>query len=408
MPKPSKGENKQDFLKRCTAVVMDKEGKEADQAFAICNAAWDDAKSQRAAMILSAPLTLAQPIEGETKTPPFLITAYTGAEVEAWWGRLLIDVGGIKAAAKMPVLREHLRDRVVGYSTKAWKDKQNFMIQGEFSQKTQDGIEVFNLANEGFPWQASIGVWPEKIQILQSDKETAKVNGREVIGPLEIWRETTVREVSFCALGADAEAAAIVLAVDADREKVPVIIERAQIKEAEKIMDITLKLLEEKAPGLLKEIREAAQAEITLEILLAKAPGTAEKLRAEGQQSGIKDERARAVEILEVAGLTGLSLKVIQDGTEPKAAFKLFVSNLDKVRSETKAAMAAAAPPVVGTMAPKVETHTDPERDAPIETRAKAEWDKDAKLQKEFGGLFETYLAYKRNEEKGLIKTKTT
>jgi hypothetical protein len=392
MPNPKKGENKQEFLKRCTTEVMDKESKEADQAFAMCNSAWDDAKSQRAAMILSAPLALAQPGEGETKPPPFLITAYTGAMVKTWWGKLLIDISGIKAVAKMPILREHLRDRVVGFSTKAWKDKQNFMIQGEFSQKTPDGLEVFDLAQEGFPWQASIGVWPEKIQILQSDKETVKVNGREVRGPLEIWRETTVREVSFCALGADPEAAAIVLAAEVDREKVPVIIERAQIKEAEEIMDITLKLMEEKAPGLLKEIREAAQAEITLGVT------------RETFEEGVEAERARSVKILERAGLKGLTLELIQEGNTYEAALEKMVSHLDKMKAEALKTLGAQAPPPVGSDPPKVEIFTEPEQDAPIETRAKADWDKNRNLRAQYMDRFEAYLAFKRGEEAGTVK----
>ncbi len=59
MPKPKKGESKQDYLGRCTQALIEKEGKEPDQAFATCNAYWDDSKSQRSAMNLTAPLVLA-------------------------------------------------------------------------------------------------------------------------------------------------------------------------------------------------------------------------------------------------------------------------------------------------------------------------------------------------------------
>jgi signal peptide peptidase SppA len=39
--------------------------------------------------------------------------------------------------------------------------------------------------------------------------------------------------------------------------------------------------------------------------------------------------------------------------------------------------------------------------DAPLEDRARAQWDKDSKLRAEFGNKFETYLAYARNTENG-------
>ena len=286
MPKPKKNESKQDFLKRCTTEVM-KEGKESDQAYAMCNLLWDTAKSQRSALALTAPLTLAPAAPGEQKAMGFLITAYTGAAIERYWGGpLIIATNGIKANAKMPVLREHARDRVVGYSVKAWKEEGNFLIQGEFSAKTQDGQEVQALAEEGFPWQASLGVWPSKIKILESDKESETVNGQKVSGPAEIWLESYVREVSFCAVGADDQTAAISLTEN--QTKVPVSIAWAgpQNKE-EEAMAITSQQLEAEAPALLKEIRDQARAEgaagVKLETLLAQQPAEAEKLRAEGE-----------------------------------------------------------------------------------------------------------------------------
>lgn len=396
MPKPKKGENKQDFLKRCTTVVMAQEGMGADKAFAMCNVAWDDAKSQRSSMVLNAPLVLAQPGEGENQARSFMITAYTGAEVVSWYGRMVIDVSGIKAAAKMPVLREHLRDRVVGYSVKAWKDKQNFLIQGEFSQKTKDGTEVFDLASEGFPWQASIGVWPETIQILQSDKETAKVNGRDVAGPLEIWRQTTVREVSFCALGADAEAAAIVLAAEADREKVPVVIERAQIKEAEN-MDITLKLLEEKAPGLLKEIQDAARAEVTLAVLLERQPMEADKLRLEG----VTQERLRVTEILEADGDHTVSLAAIQKGTPAAETFKLLFRAEKEGRDKALLAMQEGAPKPLGQAQPAANGATFEAKVTAIMAEQKLTRGKAIKLAaREFPELHAAYIARQNPQKK--------
>jgi hypothetical protein len=384
MPKPNKSESKQDFLRRCTADLVDREGKEADQAFAVCNAFWDDSKSQRSALSLTAPMTLAQ-AQGDEPAKGFLITAYTGAVMDrGWFGKLVIATDGIKVNAKMPILREHARDRVVGYSTKAWKEDANLFLQGDFSGKSADGQEVKALAEEGFPWQASIGVWPKKVKVLESDKETAKVNGQELTGPAEIWVESYVREVSFCALGADDETAAITLA-DHDK-KVRVSIERSGPKSEEASMPITLQQLEAEAPELLTEIRDSA-----------KAAGL-----ADGQGEGIATERARIMEILEVGGSMEIKLQAIKDGLDPKATFKALLAAEGADKAKALAEMAGSAAPVVGQ---QVETVVVLAADAPVEDQAKAAWDKDPKIRQEFKE-YGAYLAYCRADAEGRAKIK--
>ncbi len=158
--------------------------------------------------------------------------------------------------------------------------------------------------------------------------------------------------------------------------------------------------LESQHPELFAEVKALGMAEVSLAALLAKEPEEAEKLRLEGESR----ERARLVEIFEACGGQGLLMQVVQDGSEPKAALKLFLANHDKVKAEALVAMRGAAPPVVGTEKPVVETHTDPPREKPLEDRVKDEWDKDPKLSAEFGGKFENYLTYRRQEEAGNIK----
>jgi uncharacterized protein YoaH (UPF0181 family) len=333
MPKPNKGENKQDFLKRCTGELVDREGRESDQAFAMCNAFWDDSKSQRSALSLTAPLSLAPAQDGEP-AKGFLITAYTGAVIDRGWGKLVIATDGIKVNAKMPVLREHERSRVVGYSTKAWKENGNLFLQGDFSAKSVDGQEVKDLSEEGFPWQASIGVWPKKVKVLDSDKEIELVNGQEVAGPADIWLESYVREVSFCALGADDETAAISLA-DHDK-KVRVSIERSGPKLQEADMPITLQQLEAEAPELLKEIRGSARSEGL----------------AAGQVEGAAIERARVVEILEADGDRAVTLEAVKAGTSAGDAFKQFFRAEKDGRDRALEEMRKNAPPSMGQKPP--------------------------------------------------------
>jgi hypothetical protein len=142
---------------------------------------------------------------------PFKITAYTGAKVQRGYGDIIIDVAGMSAKESMPVLREHERDRIVGFSEKYWKEQSKFFISGNMSNSTPDGIEISSLADEGFPWQASIGVWAKSIVTLSDENASALVNGQLVVGPIDIWRESVVGEVSFCVLGADSNTSATVM-----------------------------------------------------------------------------------------------------------------------------------------------------------------------------------------------------
>jgi signal peptide peptidase SppA len=168
--------------------------------------------------------------------------------------------------------------------------------------------------------------------------------------------------------------------------------------------NITKVQLAEGNPELYALIKAEGAGEVKLEALLKEQPQAADKLRAEGREAGVKEERARAVEILEDAGLTGISFKVIKDGSDPKSALKLFLKHQDQVKAEALAALGIQAPPVVGSDPPKVESHTEPGQDLPIETRAKVEWDKDANLRSQYMDRFEAYLAFKRGEEAGTVK----
>lgn len=159
-------------------------------------------------------------------------------------------------------------------------------------------------------------------------------------------------------------------------------------------------------PELFQEILAEGAAGVTLAALLEKQPEAAAELRKEGQEAGAQAERARVVEILEAAGGQGLMLQVLKNGTGVKDTLKLMVANHEQMKAETLKAMYGAAPPVLGTEAPRIETQEGADRVQPIETRAKAEWDKDPKLQAEFEGKFEKYLIYQRHKEAGDIKEK--
>jgi len=209
-----------------------------------------DAKCTK--LSLSAPVSL---LKKEDDKNNFLIEAYTGEMVERWWGWLAIDLDGLTARDKIPILKNHDRDKIVGYSNSTYTD-QSFFVKGRFSQVTDVSKEVKGLADEGFPWQASIGVQPLKIIELERGAKEV-VNGKTVRGPAQIWLESEVFETSFVPLGADDNTAVTTFSkFDEAPQGVNI-----NIHDEENFMDITLEKLEKDAPALLEKIKQASKAE---------------------------------------------------------------------------------------------------------------------------------------------------
>lgn len=308
MQKPKKSESKPDFLKRCTADAMTG-GMSDKKAFAACNLAWNNAKNLREPLSMTVPVVVETLKEGSNGDKPrkFMLTAYTGQKIKRYYYDIIFDVKGITFEEKLPILREHMRDRIVG-SGKAWKQNGTVYVNGSFAN-SRDGREVQALADDGIPWQASMGVWPKKVKVLRDEKEVETVNGQEITGPAEIWLESYMREVSFVTIGADNQTAGIALSEQG--EAVPVEI-TFNSETKEEVMKIDLALLEKEAPELLTSIREAA----------------AEAARADGVQAGVDQERGRVLAILKADGDPKVTLKAIEEGTSEQDTYKQLYQDL--------------------------------------------------------------------------------
>jgi len=335
MPNPKKNESKQDFLKRCTQELIGKENRDPDQAFKLCNLNWDDHRNQRSVINMHLPVELAAGEPDQARE--FMITAYTGKPLETWFGQVVFAIDGIKTKDKIPILREHQRDRVVG-SGRSFNDKKNLYVKGEFSQVTTDSKEVQQLADEGFPWQASVAIWPRVVEMLESAKVKKTVNGREIAGPAEIWLESDVGEVSFVSLGRDDDTAAISLSVSEGKVPVEIInpINFEALKKAEQedeIMEFTLEILKTEAPELLAQIQKEA----------------ADPAQAAGYAEGVNAERERVKEILDADADPKETRKAIDGGIEADAAFKQFYQAERAKRANGLKELEAEATPPAGS-----------------------------------------------------------
>ena len=344
----------------------------------------DDAKCT--GMTITTPVQLAK--DDKQKDSDFVIEAYTGQVVNRWWGKLVVDVDGIKAKKKMPIFQNHNSMAIVGFSTDNWKDK-SFFVSGKFSEATENAKQVKALATEGFPWQASIGVSALKILEIE-EGGSHKVNGKNVKGPAEVWLESEVFETSFVPLGADDNTA----------------------------VNVFEKFIEADPPENTNNLQEVKKMELTLELVKKDHPNIAQELINEGieqgktlgRTEGAKAETERIKDVLENAmpGHDLLLLDCMLDGktTGPQAAVRILQAEKAIRTNAATNLQADAIPPVNHVQTPEVEApaSSDVDDDAPVEEKAKAEWDGDAKLRKEFSNDYDAYLAYARAADAGHVR----
>jgi hypothetical protein len=308
----------------------------------------------------------------EGKRGEFVIEAYTGAVVERWWGKLAIDIDGISAPSKMPNFFNHDHGQIVGFSTKSWKDG-SFFVAGKFSKSTEAAKEVQGLADEEFPWQASIGVRAKKVMQLEEGVSHV-VNGAQLDGPAEIWTESEVFEVSFVPFGADGNTKVSTFSKFAEASpqgEIPKPAEKGDIH-----MPITIASLTAEAPALLAEIQTAAKAE----------------------GANAERERIKGVLAQSLPGHEAIVQKLAFDGsTNPdQAAVAVLAAERAMRASAVQDLHADAVPPVPAPAAP-------PAPKAPEQPTTKEAFEADKALVAEFGD-WDTYNAYLAATERGLVR----
>lgn len=135
----------------------------------------------------------------------FDMTAYTGApmKLKGWSNPVVVDLTGVSGAGgTRPIFLNHDEDRIVGHADKIDVGAREIHASGAISGAGDAAREVLTAHDNGFPWQASVGMRPDKTELLPQG-QSAIINGRNFNGPLTIARKTTLGEISFVPLGAD-------------------------------------------------------------------------------------------------------------------------------------------------------------------------------------------------------------
>ena len=141
--------------------------------------------------------------DGTKKLATFEGNAYTGAPMTpcGWWGVIICDLEGVKVSKQQrPSLHMHDEQQIVGHTTAIEVTPEGIKVSGLFSGQAEQVAKVTDPAKNGFQWQLSIGAIPIRTEFVEAGK-TATVNGREVVGPITISRETELKENFICSAG---------------------------------------------------------------------------------------------------------------------------------------------------------------------------------------------------------------
>ncbi len=195
-----------------------------------------------------------------------------------------------------------------------------------------------------------------------------------------------------------------------------------------------LKLIQSKNKNLMSTKETIERSAINADFIKSEFPDIAEKLAkensdkirtetketafTEGRKAGLVEgaetERKRilAIEEASLPGHEDLVAKAKQDSEMTADKLALQIIEREKQRSTRYVEQAAAAEKEMPKVTPNFESasaeKTKVDKDAPLEDRAKAEWQNDAKLRSEFADDYDAYFAFKKASETNQVKILST
>ncbi|WP_336936512.1 hypothetical protein [Acinetobacter beijerinckii] len=145
--------------------------------------------------------------EGKKRT--FTGVAYSGEVIQGhyYWGDVIFDLDTIQMKTPLGALIDHDTGRRAGVVRNFTKDNQGGLKVSGDLLSNKNGQEVAQDSDEGYPWEMSVYIVPGSIE--EVDRGEVEVNGKTLKAPITIFRNGVIREVSFCALGADDNTSAV-------------------------------------------------------------------------------------------------------------------------------------------------------------------------------------------------------
>lgn len=154
---------------------------------------------------VNVPITT-KPEDGEKKRRTFEAEVYSGGRIDNhhYWGRtgVVIDLQGLQLKEKTGLVEEHFGGKRVGVAT-SYEITNGFKAKGHFLSNAK-AQEIVQDLDEEYPFQMSWWAAPESIEEIAPGK-TVFVNGQEFTGPLHVFRNVRVHEITICGVGADTQ-----------------------------------------------------------------------------------------------------------------------------------------------------------------------------------------------------------
>lgn len=144
--------------------------------------------------------------DGTKKRRTFDAEVYSGGRIDNhyYWGRsgVVIDLQNIQLKPKIGLVEEHFGGLRVGVATE-FETTNRFKAKGHFLSNPR-AQEIVSDADEEYPFQMSWWADPDSIEEISAGK-TITVNGQEFTGPLHVFRNVRVHEITICGVGADTQ-----------------------------------------------------------------------------------------------------------------------------------------------------------------------------------------------------------
>lgn len=148
-------------------------------------------------------------LKSESDLSTFSGIAYSGEAIENhyYWDNVVFDLDSMTIETPTAVLLEHDSLKRIGVVKQfALSHDKGLEVSGDFLQNDLAAL-VASDSKSGFPFEMSVYIVPSSVEKVEKGEVT--VNGRVFKAPINIFRGGVIREVSFCALGADSNTTAI-------------------------------------------------------------------------------------------------------------------------------------------------------------------------------------------------------
>ena len=147
--------------------------------------------------------------EDGKKKRTFSGIAYSGEAItDHWyWDKVVFDLDSIQIKGRIPALLEHRTSQRAGaINSHSVSHAEGLKIEGNLLSN-EFGTQVAQDSDDDFPWQMSVRIYPTTVEEVKEG--SVIVNGRTFQAPVAVFRGGRIREVSFCALGADDNTSAV-------------------------------------------------------------------------------------------------------------------------------------------------------------------------------------------------------